>query len=435
MDTVVATLFFTGLTVFLAATVLFYVRLYRANISWGVAATILPPTGLLPYLIYMRKHAPAAVLILVGGYTALVCGVLWLRMNPESIPTDDYFRLRHWLVPAAADGVRYERAFPEVGSSDSGELAVLFKGESARWERIEWNAEVVRFSTGGPGIPAAMLQIRLPAGWEKTSAASTLSVTPTDPNPPVVELLTYDAAAGDEPVVKVFKRGYWLDLAVTETQDTFLAGRIKLVLPSAYKTWLSGDFVANPEGIRYVNGELDRHYDSTQTLARIGASHVNAFLWRWMEGAPQVSNLHFQTSYEPISGQGLARVNLGAFGLFDLPLSFRKTESGWYVVPDAVPVVVASLEMQTAPPAAGNAPGDARAGQAAPSLPQEIDRFAFMQQNIGLEGELHTVDGRRIRGEVMAAEGSQIRLRRELEGNQLVVTVSETNFLKFVPLL
>lgn len=435
MDTVVAALFVVGLIVFIAATVVFYARLYRASIGWGVAATMLPPAGVVPFLVYMRKHALAAVLILVGGYTAVVSGVLWLRMHPENVPAEAHFRLRHWLTPAAADGVRYERAFPEVESTASGELNGLFKGDASRWKRIEWGNEVVRFSTGGSGIPAAMLQIRLPAGWDNADDSSVLSVAPTDSNPPVVELLTYDTSAGDAPVIKVFKKGYWLDLAVTESQASVLKGRIKLVLPSAYQTWLSGEFVASPEGINYVNGELDRHYDSVQTLSRIGASHVNAFLWRWMEGAPEVSNLQFQTSYEPLSGRGLARVNLGAFGVFDLPLAFRKGDSGWYVVPDAVPLVVASLEMQATPPAAGSPSTAVQAGQATPSVPQPIDRFSVLRQRIGLAGELHTVDGRRIRGKVMSAEGNQLRLRRELEGNQLVLTVSEHNFLKFVPLL
>lgn len=435
MSTVVATMFFAGVLVFVAATVLFYVRLYRSSVSWGFVATLMPPAGLVPYLVYIRKHAMAAVLVLVGAYTALVSGVLWLRMNPEHIPSGEGVRLRQWLAPAATDGVRYERAFPQVQVPDSGDLNGLFKGEPARWERIEWSDQLIRFSTGGPGMPRSMLQIRMPPGWVKTGESLALSVTPTDPpTPPVVELLTYVAAVSDEPFIQVFRQGYWLDLAVTDVRETALTGRIKLVLPSTYETWLVGDFSANPVGIRYINGELDRHYDSAQTLARVGTSHINAFLWRWQEGAAEVTNLRFQTSYDPVNGRGLARVRLGTLGVFDLPLEFRKDESGWYVVPDAVPMLVASLEMQAAPPAAGTSQAAVRDEQAPPTGPRSIERFEHLRHQVGLEGELHTLDGRRIRGAVVGTDGDQVRLRRVLEGNQLVVTVSESNFLKFVPL-
>jgi hypothetical protein len=103
-------------------------------------------------------------------------------------------------------------------------------------------------------------------------------------------------------------------------------------------------------------------------------------------------------------------------------------------------LLAATLEMQSNPTAAGNArtsmaAASANASPDARPGPESatIERFSALRRNIGLHGELYTLDGRRIEGAIEGVEGNQLRLQRVVGGNRLAVAVSASNFLKFVP--
>ncbi len=428
MSAVTAGVFFLAVAVVIVMAVLLGSRFVEAHQRFKLAVLLRWPVRQYRVSDILRGSVSLIISMLAAGYLAVVSGALWLRMNPENP-----------VLPADSGAVRYQSAFPVVDVPGSGELSALFRGDSRGWQNIDWDTAGIRFSDGKVGSPVRMMHIHLQEGWDSEGETFRLSITPAHLNAPVIELLSFDPASGGAPDIAVIKGGYWLELEVAEAHESVLRGRIRLVLPKAYQTWLVGDFVASPNGIRYVHGELDRTHDTPQTLARIGASHANSLLWRWIEGAPQVSRVSLQTSFEPMSGQGMVRVNLGNLGDFDLPLAFAKGESGWYVVPDSVPLLAATLEMQSFPSAAGNAKPSmavpaAKASSVSSPEPATIERFGVLHRNIGLQGNLYTLDGRRIAGAIAGVEGNQLRLQRVVEGNALVVAVSESNFLKFVPL-
>lgn len=445
MGVLAGNLFWGGLLVFFATGLLFYVRLYRTNPAWGFASTLLPPVALVPFTAYARKHPLAALAVVSSAYLAISFGTLWVRMNPQSALLASTPALRNLLAPASAGVPLYERAFPEISVGTNDALTGKIRGVQQRWEVVEWAGDTLRFANSDEAIPSAMVQIRFPDGWIFDENRRHLAVTPNQTDAPVIEIFTSDAARGDTPVISVVKGGYWLDLDVDNTRQNQILGAVSLTLPSPYQTWLTGNFSAYTDGVRYIGKELDRNHDSAETLARIAASHVSAHLWKWMEGSPVVTNVRFQSSYEPFDGQALVKVNLGTQGIFDLPVEFSRGESGWFVVPDVAPMLAANMEMQQVPAAAGTPvtntptnPASKPATKPVVSAASEstaitpVFQFGQLNRHRGQKGDVYTLDGRKLSGIVLSADEQQLKLKRIIGLNELTMTVSSSNFAKFV---
>lgn len=431
MNEVAAGLAFVGFVTFVAASILFYRRLFSVSRGWGVAGVVFPPAGLIAFATYHRKHPLAALAIVSGLYLFVVCTLLWGRMNPQHVVLEQFPQLRQWLVPAAMGVPRYEYAFPQLEEVPAGQLQAVLNGKAQRELNVEWVGNTLRFSNSDP-LNLVSLQIRFPEGQQPTAESGRLFIAPTQLNVPEIELFSTDASAPGAPEIVVLKQGYWLQLDIDDAHPRRVSGTLKLMLPNHYKTWVAGTFAAYTERVRYVNGELDRHHDSKETLTRIAVSHVNAYLWKWLKSVPVAQQLYYQTSYDPLDGTAVVSANLGALGQFDIPVEFRKGEAGWFVVPDAAPVLAMNIEMQLAPTAAGekNVATTAGSGEVAAKT---VERFALLGRHLGESGVVYTIDGRKLTGTLAKVEGKQLKLRRNLGRNQLTVTVSAHNFVKFVP--
>lgn len=474
MSILLAGLFFLGVGIFIGASVQFLIRLYRENFAWGLAATVLPPIGLIPFTSYLQKYSRSACALLAGVYLALVSGVLWARMNPEPLQWQPLL-LSRWLTPWAAGAVRYESAFPKVKWPGDQVLAAKVLGEKQRWQLVEWTGETLRFASSDMPIPQTMVQIKFPESMVLTGDKRHLHITPNQLDVPVVEIFS-GSQDSKFPKITVLKQGYWLDIDLEGARENRISGRIMLALPQRYKTWVAGEFSAYTDGVRYVNNELDRRHDSAETLARVAISHVNANLWQWLETTPTVDQLHFQSVYEPLEGRALVHANIAGMGRVDVPVKFRKDTSGWFVVPDVAPMLAANLNLQKTPPAAGRqasegnklmmvSSDDSKSGRvdiaseapdqtklsntvaieaaSAHSLPArpgptsaapaDIKRFSDLRYHIGQMGDLFTYDGRKIQGILKSVDGEQLKLQRTLQQNALTLAVSSANFAKFVP--
>jgi len=446
MNEVAAGLAFVGFVTFVAASILFYRRLFSVSPGWGVAGIVFPPAGLIAFVTYYRKHPMAALAIVSGLYLFVVCTLLWGRMNPQHAMLEQFPQLRQWLVPAAMGVPRYEYAFPQLEEVPAGQLQAVLNGKVQHVLNVEWVGNTLRFSNSDP-LNQVSLQIRFTEGWQQGGQSRHIFIAPTQTDVPEVELFSTNASHPGEPEIVVLKHGYWLQLDIDDSHPRLISGTLKLMLPNHYHTWVAGTFAAHTESVRYVNGELDRQHDSKETLERIAVSHVNSYLWKWLKAVPVTQQLFYQTSYDPLDGTAVVSANLGALGQFDIPVEFRKGDAGWFVVPDAAPVLAMNIEMQLAPTAAGasNATSAATRSEVAAKT---VARFALLGRHLGESGVVYTIDGRKLAGTLAKVEGQQLKLRRDLGpntlgngqlgnsqsgSNQLTVTVSAHNFVKFVP--
>lgn len=433
MNTLAAGLVVVGCVIFFAASSLFYYRLFRVSPKWAIGSMLFPPAALVSVAAYFRRHPMSAAALVASTYLLIVATVLYVRVNPLHPALEVFPFVRNGLAPAAMGVPRYEKAFPDIGDAfNSTFVTGVLQDKERRWTLTEWDGNTLRFADSNEAIPSALIQIHLDGEWQLTEDNRQISIAPTQINPPVIELFSADPIVSGAPHIKVLKSGYWLELSIDNMENNRLSGNINLKLPSQYNTWLAGGFSAYTDGMRYINDEIDRQHDSADTLARIAASHVSAHLWKWLQGQPVAGHVKYQTSFIPFNGRAVVTANLGQWGNFELPVAFEKGEGGWYVVPDAVPLLAVNLEMERAPAAAGQ--GERVSPPSAqPDSLHVIERFSRLTEHLGQTGEVYTFDGRKLIGELLSADETQLKLRRKLGRNEIAVTVSANNFVKFVP--
>src|SRR5690606_30590229 len=108
--------------------------------------------------------------------------------------------------------------------------------------------------------------IRMP---QPVSGAVNLDVLPTDiGNIPEIEI-SWLLPEQELPEARRVRHGYTLHLALVPLAPNKLAGDFHLVLPPQFKTTLSGKVELYSNGLRYVDGKVDRSVDSLDTLAFI----------------------------------------------------------------------------------------------------------------------------------------------------------------------
>jgi hypothetical protein len=104
---------------------------------------------------------------------------------------------------------------------------------------------------------------------QPVTGALRLDVLPGDQGPlPEIEV-SWLLPEQELPEARRLSHGYTLHLNLQPLPPNKLAGDFHLVLPAQFKTTLSGRIEVFRDGLRYRDGKVDRHVDSSDTLAYV----------------------------------------------------------------------------------------------------------------------------------------------------------------------
>ena len=307
-----ALLILGGLLLILAGLVWLVMRAFGTGLLWGWAS-LLPPLTLL-YVLRHWRSARQALGLSALGFIPLIVG-LTLLASQDSQRLHALLSLQ-WLKPEV-------QAPAELAIELHGEL----NGQPFVPQQGELLGNVLSLREGQDFFARRELVIRLP---QPVAGALRLDVLPGDPGPlPEIEV-SWLLPEQDLPEARRLSHGYTLHLNLQPVPPNKLAGDFHLVLPAQFKTTLSGRIEVFRDGLRYRDGKVDRHVDSTDTLAYVIADYLQR---RFATRSVQLGHL-------PALTLPTASLELTVEAQIDgqaqrLPLRLNKSESrGWAVEAD-----------------------------------------------------------------------------------------------------
>lgn len=309
-----ALLIIGGLLLIIAGLVWLIMRAFSTSLLWGWGSLIAPLT-----LLYILRHWAKArsPLMLMGlGIIPLVVGMALLASN-DAERLAAILRL-DWLRPEA-------QAPRDLAIDLRGQL----NGLPFQPQQGELIDGVLSLREGMDFFALRELSIRLP---EPVSGPVRVDVLPQDEGRlPEVEL-SWLLPEQDLPEARRLSRGYTLHLNLQPKAPNRLVGDFHLVLPSRFKTSLSGRVELYTDRLRYRDGKVDRSFDSRDTIAYVLEDYLQR---RFATAEVQLSRLPTFT----FSGERLALAVEAQIGARHerLPVELNKTAQGWAVEADHFP--------------------------------------------------------------------------------------------------
>ncbi len=279
-------------------------------------------------------------------------------------------------------------------------------GETFRYDRVALIDGVLTLSQGEGFL--ADLEVRVLLGWnpEDISERRTLIVGPSDEDGPVVHL-SWKPESQDYPETRIFDGGYRMELALAPLDTGQLSGSLVLVMPDSFKSYLTGDFTAHTNHLRYRNGQVDLYFDHEDTLAHVAEEFLRT---QFPEGAVStIEARHVTLRRTENSGQVMAVVELSNGAVQERTVRLEKSDVGWAVVAGSMETRVTSaakeggLELVT--PSAEKPAEPERAGPE-PITQTFPELVAYENQSVVLE----TIGGRTLEGVLRKVGGDRLWL-------------------------
>lgn len=237
-----------GLLLILFGLLWLVVQAFATSLLWGLGS-LLPPLPLL-FIVRHWQRARRAVMLMGLGFIPLVVG-LTLLASHDADRLAAILSLR-WLEPEP-------KAARELGIQLRGE----FNGTPFDPELGELVAGRLVLREGDDFFARRELSIRLP---QQPSGDLRLDVLPEDrDNLPEIEL-SWLLPDHDLPETRRIASGYTLHLDLKRIEPNLARGEFHLVLPSSYRTSLSGEVELYTNHLRYRAGQVDTRHNSRETL-------------------------------------------------------------------------------------------------------------------------------------------------------------------------
>ena len=314
-------------------------------------------------------------------------------------------------------------------------------GETFRYDRVALIDGVLTLSQGEGFL--ADLEVRVLLGWnpEDITERRTLIVGPSDEDGPVVHL-SWKPENQDYPETRIFDGGYRMELALAPLDTGQLSGSLVLVMPDSFKSYLTGDFTAHTNHLRYRNGQVDLYFDHEDTLAHVAEEFLRT---QFPEGAVStIEARHVTLRRTENSGQVMAVVELSNGAVQERTVRLEKSDVGWAVVAGSMEtrVTTAAKEggLELVAPSAEKPAEPERAApepitQTFPELVAYENQSVVLETTGGrtLEGVLRKVGGDRLwlvmnvgSGNVERSVGAdELKFLTLSSGQKVVLTASE----------
>ena len=302
--------------------------------------------------------------------------------------------------------VSSEEAALLVVEGQGKRLTGRLHGEPFRYDRVALIDGVLTLSQGEGFL--ADLEVRVLLGWnpEDITERKTLIVGPSDEGAPVVHL-SWKPQGKDYPETRIFEGGYRMELALAPLDTGQLSGSIVLVMPDSFKSYLSGNFTAHTNHLRYRNGEVDLYFDHEDSLAYVAEEFLKTQF-------PQGALLHVQTKHATLHraekvGLVIATVELSNGEVQERKIRLEKADVGWAVVPGSM-----DTRVTVAPQDQGiklvepniETPGETHSTAPEPVTLTFPELVAYVNQFVLLE----TIGGQKLEGVLRKISGDRLWL-------------------------
>lgn len=229
--------------------------------------------------------------------------------------------------------VTSEEAALAVVRGQGKPLTGRIHGRAFRYDRVALIDGVLTASQGEGFLPD--LEVRVLIGWkpEDITERKNLLISASEANPPVVHV-SWKPEGKDYPETQIFKGGYRMELALAPLDTGQLSGSLVLVVPDSFKSYLSGDFTAYTNHLRYRNGTVDLHFDHEDTLAYVARQYL---LTQFPEGALESVTPHqVVLRRAEAEGQVTSEVKLTNGAVEERSVRLEKSDVGWSVEPGSM---------------------------------------------------------------------------------------------------
>ena len=393
-----ALLILSGLLLMLFGLVWLIMLAFGRSLFWGLGS-LFPPLTLV-YVVRYWRTARKAVLLASLGVIPMVVGVVLLASN-DPVRFEQIISL-DWLAST-----------PQAPQ----ELQINLHGELSAEPFAPQHAELVdgllSLREGQDFFARREVNIRVPV---MADGSVRLNVLPTDAQPmPEVEI-SWLLPEQDLPEARRLNKGYTLYLDLKPVPPNKLRGGFHLVLPAQFNTALNGEIELFTDQLRYVDGQVDRHFDSRDTITYVLKDYLQR---RFNSRAVQIVKLPAFTF--PANSLELEVAALVDGQPQQLSVLLSKSEpQGWSVQGDQFIRVPAVVEVQVAAP-----PSITEAVKVAPtpSIGDRRLRFSLErlqrqpQRYVNLLMRVITVHGSAAQGRFVELNSlGRIVLRRELNG-------------------
>ncbi len=297
------------------------------------------------------------------------------------------------------------------------ELSGSIHGDSFHYDRVELIEGMLSARQGSGFLPELEVRVFFDSDIDGTQLdkRKSISVRPGDPVAPVVHLSWRDQ--DDQLQTEIIRRGYHMELQLAPLDRNQLKGFLQLILPDATRSFLSGEFVAYTNHLRYKsNGKVDLGYTHPDTLEHVARRYI---INQYPSGA--VERIRFGNTVikgSRTEGSTVARVRLEGDSLERKEVALQFSHGEWVVRREAVTTEVVKGEARTKDQQTGNERDDEPAVEAKASgsgQPRGVS-FADLSEYVGERLRTERHDGKLQKGTLKKVEEGRMELETSLSG-------------------
>ena len=414
-----ATLVIVGLTLFLMGSVM--LGRDAADRGRNTLLFVLPFIG----FAYTRQHWSdvwwMAMMRVLGGTLLLIGLGIALAQNPVLMQEPErLFRQPDTTVmvgskrPEMNTFANSEEAIRlAIRHDDNPVLTGRIHGEPFVYDRVQIVNGVISIQQGDGMLPEKEVRILMDVDIKNLTTRETWYVQPGDAEPPEIHLSWRERGA-DHPESRVIVGGYRLELQLARIDKEQFKGFLQLLLPDAHNSFLSGEFIANSNRLRYVGAEVDLSFDHPDTLEYVAEAYLET---QFPEGV--IKSVSFEsTSIKIGSGTGsvivIIELNNGQIERRELGLD--RSDIGWAVTPGSMNTTVLrgpqshNLRLVTREEAQATGTDQKQAPPPPVDLPRE-QLATLMDQEMTIE----MVDGKTHKGILREIKRERARIEKILD--------------------
>ncbi|MBZ2187636.1 hypothetical protein K8B33_00875 [Alcanivorax sp. JB21] len=304
-------------------------------------------------------------------------------------------------------------------------LSGSVNGHTFQYDRAELINGVFSAQQGEGFIPDLEVRILLRENPMPITQRRTLLVRPGDEMPPEIHL-SWREQGRDLPETLIITEGYRMELHLAPLDHNQLTGFLQLILPDTRRSFLSGDFTAHTNHLRYLGNQVDLTFDHPDTLNYLVREHLRGQFPEGMISRIEVLDTRMQRREQ--TGSSRVRVTLRNGRVEERLLRLERSSVGWAMRPGATEITVVEagergdLRLITAAPQ--RKASDSEAGAAVPPPPPITRSFTDFGEYTGQQVELLRVDGSRQTGIVRSVNSDRLMLETTVGSGSLAYTVT-----------
>lgn len=306
---------------------------------------LLPGVGL-GYVQENWSEVGWAALLRVLGVALMLLGA-GLMVARDPLLLSQPHRLFGATTPSTMAGSQRAELNTYVGSEEAILLAIRndanphltgrVNGQPFQYQRVELVDGVLSAQQGEGFIPELEVRILLREDPLPVRERKTFYVRPGDEQVPEIHL-SWLPPGQELPETRIITGGYRMELHLAPLDRYQLKGFLQLLLPDIERSFLSGEFIAHTNRLRYVDGQVDLRFDHPDTLTYL----VDQYLANQFPPGMVRQMDVLGTTMRRREGTGTSHVRIALTNgrVEERTLHMERTDVGWVMRPGSVAVVV-----------------------------------------------------------------------------------------------